>query len=271
MLGVGTLAHAAAPSKVLLMPFESVGEGEKAWVAKAVQQNLVAELSRVSSVQPVTAGDPARDLDAAVKAAQEAKADYVVFGSYQAVEGDLRMTGQVVDVAKKQAVAGLKATGSQRDLFGMEDVIANQVKRALPQPVAVAAPQQEMLKQPPAAPPVVEPTGPVVQDPRQRTKELEAALDRTIERLRYAPPYEYGYPSSYVYSGIYTPYYPVYYYYPRRHWGHHHHHGGHWNGGGWHHGHNSGGGRVSTAIGYPKPAGSNYATFPRMTVQPVRR
>src|SRR5687768_12094738 len=155
----GSAAFAEAPAKVLLLPFESAGEAEKAWVAKAVQQNLVAELSRVNSVKAVTATDAAKDQEAALKAAQDAKADYVVFGSYQAVNGDLRITGQVLDANKKEAVAGLKATGTLRDLFGMEDVIANQVKRALPQPVAQAQP--EMLKQPVAAAPGMEPKEPI--------------------------------------------------------------------------------------------------------------
>src|SRR5438046_1422336 len=100
----------AAPAKVLLLPFDSAGPAEKQWVAKALQQNLLAELSRVNSVEPVLGAQVAADLDAALKAAGDAKADYVIFGSYQAVEADLRMTGQVVDVNKKQAVAGLKST-----------------------------------------------------------------------------------------------------------------------------------------------------------------
>ena len=117
--------------------FRIAGESERAWVAKAVQQNLLAELSRVNSVQAVT-GEPARQGPGdGRQSRQDANADYVVCGSYQAIEGDLRITGQVLDVDKKETVAGLKATGSERDLFGLEDVIASQVKRTLPQPVAV--------------------------------------------------------------------------------------------------------------------------------------
>ena len=115
---MGTFAMAAAPAKVLLVPFDSVGPVDKDWVSKALQQNLLAELSRVNSVQAVTQERPAKGMDDALKAASAASADYVVFGSYQAVEGDLRITGQVVDVNKKQAIAGLKSTCAHRDLFG---------------------------------------------------------------------------------------------------------------------------------------------------------
>ena len=223
---MGTFAWAGAPAKVLLLPFDSVGPVEKDWVAKALQQNLVAELARVNSVQAVTGNHPASAMDAALKAADEAHADYVVFGSYQSVEGDLRMTGQVIDVNKKLAVAGLKTTGSQRDLFGMEDVIAHQIKRALPQPVAEAHP--EMLQQPPANPPAIEPNGPVViDDANLRAQDLQDQIDRAIDRVRYAPPdyYDY-YPSSYGYY----PYYSSVYFVPF--FAHHHHHVDHHNWGG---------------------------------------
>jgi len=222
---MGTVAWANAPAKVLLLPFESVGPVEKDWVAKALQQNLVAELARVNSVQAVTGNHAVSVMDDALKAADDAHADYVVFGSYQAVDGDLRMTGQVIDVNKKVAVAGLKTTGSQRDLFGMEDVIAHQIKRALPQPVAEAHP--EMLQQPPAAPPVIEPNGPVViNDANLRAQELQDQIDRAIDRIRYAPPdyYDY-YPSSYGYY----PYYSSVYYVPVFAHRHHDHHT--WGGG----------------------------------------
>jgi TolB-like protein len=219
VLMMGNIAQAAGQAKVLLLPFDSIGPAEKQWVAKAVQQNLLAELSRVNSVQPLVADKIARDQTDALKLAADANADYVVFGSYQSVEGDLRITGQVIEVARKQAVAGLKTTGTQRDLFGMEDVIANQVKRALPQPVAQAQP--EMLQQPPAAPPAVEATGPVVMDVNQKMRDLEDQIDRMIDRMRYAPAYDDYYPN--YYSGYGYSYYPTYYYYPVYTNRHHHH------------------------------------------------
>jgi TolB-like protein len=257
----------------LLLPFESAGPAEKPWVAKALQQNLLAELSRVNSVQAITADQPAKNLNEAAKIAEGAGADFVVFGSYQAVDGDLRITGQVVDVAKRQAVAGLKATGTLRDLFGMEDVIANQVKRALPAAVAEAGP--EMLKQPAAAAPI---PGLDQQEPlrvNERAKALEDQIDRTIQRLRNSPVYgdDAYYSNSYFFSGIYSPYYayPVYYYpvHSRRHC-----HPGYGYGlsvsGAYRGNHfggtfRSGGGTISGG------ASANYANFGRMSIQPVRR
>jgi TolB-like protein len=270
VLLMGTTAYAAAPARVLTLPFESVGEAAKPWIAKAVQQNLQAELSRLSSVTTVAGDTPITDVSVAVRLGEGQHVDYVVFGSYQVVEGDLRLTGHVVDVAKKESIAGLKATGTQRDLFGLEDVIANQVKRSLPQPVVV---QAEMLKQPVEPPPAPEPPAPEVAA-NERARQLEQEIDRAIDRLKYATPdytpYDY-YPTNYgYYSGIYQPF--VYYTYPsfpRRYPIHHHHHGGHWGGIGgrtWTnysaYGPNI---KVGGGVGYGVPRGSNYVNYGRMS------
>jgi len=211
-------AIAAPPAKVLIAPFDSTGPADKAWIARAVQQNLVAELSRVNSVEPVTHDKPLADKQAAIKAAKEAGADFVVLGAYQINDADLRITGQVIDVAKNQAVAGLKATGMQRDLFGLEDVIATQVKRSLPAPVAAAP---EMLAQPagaPAAPAVarVAAFGPDraadLNRVAGRINDLDERIERAIERLRYLDTVNTSC-NNYAYQPIrYYPfgYYPYY-------------------------------------------------------------
>src|SRR5688572_4472570 len=176
MIGSMALAQEATrPVKVLVLPFESIGPEPKDWIARALSQNLMAELARVPSVEPV-AGAPATDQETAVRVAQATGAKFVVFGSYQAVDSDLRITGQVVDVETKQALAGLKATGTLRDLFGLEDTIASQVKRALsqqgepPAQAPAAAKAAEMLDHPkvpgaapgvPVPPPAIAPRGPV--------------------------------------------------------------------------------------------------------------
>lgn len=271
---------AAAPARVLVLPFDSVGPAEKAWVARALQQNLLAELGRVNSVQAISGNAGAPDSEAALKLATTANAHYVVFGTYQAVDTDLRITGQVVDVTTKQAVAALKATGPQRDLFGLEDIIAGQVKRALPQPVPVAGPQ--MLQQPVA----IAPQGPVQQvNVNKKLNDLEEQIDKAIERIRFAPqimaPDYYYQPVTYrYYPGGYFPYYT----YPScgYGWGYGSqtnvaiiggYHGRNWNAnwrigtGHWNHT----GGTVGVQHFGTQPTGANYNNFGRMTMQPIRR
>jgi hypothetical protein len=67
----------------------------------------------------------------AVNAGKHADVRYVIFGSYQRIEPTLRITGQIVDVPSGKVVAGLKATGSDRDLFDMQDTLAFQAKWGL--------------------------------------------------------------------------------------------------------------------------------------------
>jgi len=238
VIGSMALAQEARPAaaKVLVLPFESIGPEPKEWIARALTQNLMAELARVQSVEPVAGTAPPTDQEAAVRVAQATGARFVVFGSYQAVESELRITGQVVDVETKQAVAGLKATGTLRDLFGLEDTIASQVKRALPQaqPQAPAAKGAEMLEHPrpaeagagapaapavPLPPPAIAPRGPV--EIGRAADELVDEMDRAIERIRYRNTWEdeyydnrrYRRPYYGDYGYGYSNYgYPIYYY-----------------------------------------------------------
>jgi hypothetical protein len=62
---------------------------------------------------------------------QESGAEYVVFGSYQTLENELRLTGSILDVKSGKIIGGLKATGAVRDLFGLQDQMAEQMKRQL--------------------------------------------------------------------------------------------------------------------------------------------
>ena len=239
MIGVTALAQEAKPAKVLILPFESIGPEPKDWIARALSQNLMAELARVPSIEPA-AGAPVTDQETAVRVAQATGAKFVVFGSYQAVDSDLRITGQVVDTETKQAVGGLKATGTLRDLFGLEDTIASQVKRALtqgqPQPAPAAAKAPEMLEHPrpadaagaagappapalPLPPPAIAPRGPV--ELGRAADELVDEMDRAIERIRYRNTWDDEYYDNRRYRGNYYggygngyPYYgyPIYYY-----------------------------------------------------------
>ncbi len=83
-------------------------------------------------------------------------------------------------------------------------MIASQVKKSLPAPIAVAQP--EMLPQP-IAQPAAAPLPDVRPDTNKRLADLEQQLDRTIERLRYRSEDEnYGYSSPVTYGGYYPSY-----------------------------------------------------------------
>ena len=142
----------ASGGGVLLLPFAAVGEtGGAEWIGQAVQQSLLSDLSRVKTLQPLVPGTAikgAMDLEGVRQAGKAAGADYVVYGSYQLGEVALRITGQVLDVNSGRFVGGVKATGSVRELFEMEDAIAEQTKRILSKQVwaAEAAARVEAVK-----------------------------------------------------------------------------------------------------------------------------
>jgi TolB-like protein len=120
-------------ASVLVLPFSPVS-GSSDWIGKAVQEDLGTELvkqTRLSVVTPANS-EPAADLDAATKIGHDHNVSLVAFGTYQVVDSQVRLNGQVVDVLAGRAIAALKATGERRDLFRMEDLLAGQVVAVLP-------------------------------------------------------------------------------------------------------------------------------------------
>jgi TolB-like protein len=117
LLGAGP-----AKEKVLILPFESADANARdVWIGRGIQQNLKTDFSRAKLLVPIAPQDakPAGDEAEALKAAQAAGARYVILGSFQTMDGNLRITG-------------LRATGMTRDLFLLEDTIADQARRVLP-------------------------------------------------------------------------------------------------------------------------------------------
>src|SRR5688500_17332872 len=87
---IGSVAL-AQDVKVLVLPFEAVGpdQGTKGWVARALQQNLTAELSGAGTVRVMSGSATPGDTEMAGRVGEASEARYVVFGSYQAVGTDL--------------------------------------------------------------------------------------------------------------------------------------------------------------------------------------
>jgi len=212
-------ASAAAWSKVVVLPFEALGDADRReWIVRAVQQSLVAQAARLAGIVPISEQSPVGsdrvDTAAALDAAKTAGADGVVFGACQFIGTEMRITGQIIDVHSGAAVAGLKAGGEMRDLFDVEDQLDSQLARALrPQPIAppVVAqglgPQNNSLLPNPA--------------PQLTADDLypppyNVALANAYNSYYYNPgtPYAYGYGGyGFGYSGFYAggePYYGGY-------------------------------------------------------------
>lgn len=210
-LEAAALADPGSPisDRTLILPFGSITPtAELAWISPAVQQSLLADLSSASTGAATSADNPTTNSDDAVKAAIQRNARYVVFGSYQSVDGLLRLTGQVWDAQQNKSMAGLKVTGEATDIFTLEDELAAQIKHALPRPVANERPHSSEHAGPTAADLAIKPSGPL---------QLSIAAEAPDAAIAYAEPYVYSSQAAqggdwrYVYGG--SPSWSVYYAY----------------------------------------------------------
>jgi TolB-like protein len=187
----------AARPRVLVMPLAEVSDGQIArpWLAPAMHQSMLAEIARLGFAEPVRPpaglGDVALTTDEAVREiGRQVGAEFVVHGGFQTVESDLRVTGQVLEVASGDVLGGFKATGAIRDLFGIEDIVAAQIGQVL----AVRVLGSAEAAAPGSAPAALEtlPVAPVDGDQGNRPEEGEYANG------------EYEVP-------VYPPYPPIWY------------------------------------------------------------
>jgi len=207
------------PGKLLIVPFDQIGgDSSQRFISRAIEQSLLSQLVRPGVLRPIESKattQPAEAITAqsAMQLGLSQGAEFVLFGSYQFAGSDLRIIGQVVSSGSGAVVANLRSTGPVRDLFAMEDTIAEQAKRALipPGPSVASAPQPL----PPAAAPVSTPDnfeGSALQRSLITGRDYNRNNFQNDYNRYYNNPYPtpyYGYP----YSGV--PYYTGGYgYYP---------------------------------------------------------
>lgn len=243
MLGLGfvsllsmTSARAAdapdrADGRIVILPFTAINPAEpQPWLGKSIQQSLLADLTIVAPSRVLASDLEAKDDAGAADNGRKAGAAYVIVGNFATAGQDLRVTGQVLDVASGRAVTAIKATGSVHEVFLMEDELAAQVRRRLqlnPTPVGDAA-------------------GPSQDVPPPSALHVQQEPPDAYTRTYVAPPAplsqtEYNYYYSNPYGG-YTPYYGSPYYY------------GGWGWGGWGWGVSSWGINVwGVSLGYASP------------------
>jgi TolB-like protein len=190
-----------APPRVLVYPFAPVGDpGAYAWIGSGIQQSLLVEVGRPGFVAMTVPATQPNDVGAdPVATAARAGASVAVFGSYQILNGDVRVTGQVVDTASGQSIGALSATGQLRELFKLEDELGRQVHRALQPSTAMASRDQAAHQPQDSYPPVASATSGYY---------YSGTGDSYVPATDYVPTYSYGYP-SYDYG---YPYYSPYYY-----------------------------------------------------------
>jgi len=205
------------PGKVLILPFTQLnGDSSQHFISQALHQVLLNQLSRASSLHAteLATTQPAENLthQSAMQLGLSQGAEYIITGSYQFAGPDLRITGSILSTGSGATIASLRATGPQRDLFSLEDIIADQAKRALipPAPVATASPALPAQQQSPSTPDAFQ--GSLLQASLMTGKTYNREnFNNDYNRYYFQPyptPFYYGYPYTFPYYGgtYYTPF-----------------------------------------------------------------
>lgn len=117
---------------VVVLPFTAVTkDAETNKVVDGVQPGLVSELSSTGTVRATAGQESASDAREAADKVRSSGAAYVVLGTVQSVNGQVRISGQLVDTQTGRTVAPLKATGPANDFFAVQDDVARQAQAAL--------------------------------------------------------------------------------------------------------------------------------------------
>jgi TolB-like protein len=110
---------------IAVKPFAVLGDGSRAWVGKALQEGVVSDLEQ-RGYQAVDGSAPA---------------DFVVTGSVQIIDDQLRIAGRISTGADDKTVGRFHSDGNLRDLFSIEDSLSSKADRLMipPKPVAAGA------------------------------------------------------------------------------------------------------------------------------------
>ena len=204
------------PTVVLVLPFQTPADMKDQWIGKAVQQDLFTDLAQGTATRVVAPAGAAAAVDAAsaLQAAHDQRASIVVYGQAQAAGNQVRLSGQVIDVATGKTLGGLKSTGAADDLFHLEDALAGQVFQALPRDLLNAQTLQGVQQSAagPAQQPVVPARPPDAANVYANAGDSNPAevyspqyysdpsystnYYATPDTSSYSPPYTYAYPDA---------------------------------------------------------------------------
>jgi TolB-like protein len=126
---------ANAAGTILVYPFEIAQDSTARWIGRGAQEDLITDLTQAtrSRIKSPAEPLPAANAAAALKHARELDATIVIYGQAQVVDLNVRLTGQVLEVATGRVLGAIKVTGPLSELFALEDALAREVFAALPQ------------------------------------------------------------------------------------------------------------------------------------------
>ncbi len=191
----GTPPVAAAQTcDVYLTPFTAISNDNSLdWMGKAVEQNLLTDLAR-AKLHPQAADKPLANPADAQAAAKAAGAKYLIAGSYQVADQQVRFNAQLIDAGTGNVLGGISTTGAVRDLFTMEDALSSQALQQLGQlpglvvannkPVAPAPAVPAAAAQPPVVVQIVQAPAAPAPAPVATTRYQGSALEQYVNANR---------------------------------------------------------------------------------------
>jgi DNA-binding winged helix-turn-helix (wHTH) protein/TolB-like protein len=123
-----SVAAPAAETSVTVLPFEAVGDGDHAYLARGMSEDLATELSRLAGVQVIAAAHR-----------PEARARYVVSGSVQRLPATLRMNVRLVDSQTGRQLWSERFERPFADLFAVQNEMLASIAAVLPGKLSEAA------------------------------------------------------------------------------------------------------------------------------------
>ncbi|MDP9175958.1 MAG: hypothetical protein M3O30_19140 [Planctomycetota bacterium] len=125
---MATTRPSSSPT-VTILPLRTIGEAGHEWIGNAVQEGLASEMRKLGGTQASTAPT----------ATANPPGEFLISGTIQFVEEQMRVDSQVVHSSDGKSVGNLRAEGNIRDLFNIEDRLAEEANRLLAPPKARTA------------------------------------------------------------------------------------------------------------------------------------
>lgn len=154
LLTVGSSALAA--TRIVVLPFVGITPEpiRDRWIGPAVQQNMILSLDQARDVSTVSYPGKIEgvvDGGVASRAARATGSDLAIFGTYEVVGSQIRLTAQVVDGNSGVALSTAQVTGLATELLALEDQLSERTRTALGAPSTDSPPMTFSAEVPPPA------------------------------------------------------------------------------------------------------------------------
>ncbi len=165
-----------AQSSLIIFPFRNITQQpEDDWIGDGIAETLRTALGQADEVSVVMADDSSSAVETAdaVNEARRLGARWLIDGGYQKIDGQIRITARVIDVASSRILDTKRIDGEIDDLFELQDQLVSELMQEAPFGLLDDASDQ--------VPPVVATTG-STDRPANSTQEDAVALRGRAEQ-----------------------------------------------------------------------------------------